>query len=164
MTSKGSSDNFFDASTEPPDSLGPKPTSSHNVLIRGNTPAHGLGEPVHVEAELSKGDRTATARTKHITKAINSQFSETNQAIASARAAERRHICISTMVMLFTMTIMAAGCVAIIFTRETHVDDDHGLRDNDGTLVSTSRAIASLENITALPTLGPFYKLSLIHI
>ena len=156
MTSKRSSDNFFDASTERPDSLGPKPTSSHNVLIRGNTPAHGLGEPVHVDAELSKGDRTATIRTKKMLSAIKDGAQQVGHQ-------QRRLIVGATIVLLFSMVFLAGSTLAVVYTRETHVDADHVLVDSHGEEIGTvevqssysfAELVRSMSAETALSTMA----------
>ena len=138
MTSRGSGDAFFNASMEPPDSLGPKPSSSHSVLIRGNTPAHGLGEPAvkEVEAEIS---RTTTVRTKKMLSAIkNSTDKVINQ--------ERRAIIGATIVLLFSMVLLGGSTMAIVFTRETHVDTNSSgpiLVDNNNQVVASGTVVHS---------------------
>lgn len=150
MSKGGSGDNFFSASMEPPDSLGPKPTSSHNVLIRGNTPAHGLGEPVHVDAELSKGDRTATVRTKKMLSAIKDGTQQVGDQ-------QRRMIIGATTVLLFSMVFLAGSTLAVVYTRETHVDTNSSgpiLVDNNDQTVATG-SVQRMIDFTDLPSRGP---------
>lgn len=147
---------FFNASMEPPDSLGSKPSSQH-VLIRGNTPAHGLGEPAvkEVEAELS---RTTTVRTKKMLSAIKDGTQQVGDQ-------QRRMIIGATMVLLFSMVFLAGSTLAVVYTRETHVDSNSSgpvLVDNDDHAVSTGTAYAEV-NLRTLPLNGPGFDYNLLN-
>ena len=62
----------------------------------------------------------------------------------------------STIVLVSSMMVMASGCLAIIYTRQTHVDEEHALRAKDGQLVSTASSV-EMSNLTQLPSKGPMF-------